>query len=363
MRLVWGIVKEIYHQEDDIAYIAVQSAGFSGENHLRPALLYTQLLGMCKPGDKVLVNCTALDLRLGTGGYDFVLAIQNTKENQVLFDNQKLDNSMKLRYTPLQSNTALLEDEASFYHELLAEADSISGMPVVACELHSQVFLVAQAIKTQKPQAKLAYIYTDQGALLASISKNLRQAQKQKLIDWTITAGQALGGDFEVQNIYTGLLAAKHVLQADLAIIAIGPGISGTATKFGHGGVLVGEYVNATASLGGIPIACLRISEADKRRRHQGVSHHSLVALSHIALACSHIAIPEIKDEQVKEKVFAQLDESGILAKHICHEFASTKPDSFGLEVLSMGRPYSADPVFFEASYAAGYLAASFIRA
>src|SRR6185369_1894245 len=92
----------------------------------------------------------------------------------------------------------------------------------------------------------------------------------------TVTAGQTFGGDLEAPNVHSGLLAARHALGADIAVVTQGPGNLGTGTAWGFSGVAVGEAVNAAAILGGRPVGSLRISAADPRSRHHGVSHHSL---------------------------------------------------------------------------------------
>jgi uncharacterized protein DUF3866 len=58
--------------------------------------------------------------------------------------------------------------------------------------------------------------------------------------------------------------------------------------------VAAGEAVNAAAALGGRPVASLRISDADPRERHRGVSHHSLTAYGRVALARADVVIPEL---------------------------------------------------------------------
>jgi hypothetical protein len=100
-----------------------------------------------------------------------------------------------------------------------------------------------------------------------------------------VTAGQAFGGDHEAVTVHTALLAARHVLDADLVVVAQGPGNLGTGTRWGFSGVAAGEAVNAAAVLGGRPVASLRVSGADPRDRHLGVSHHSLTAYGRVALS------------------------------------------------------------------------------
>src|SRR4029078_13443465 len=99
----------------------------------------------------------------------------------------------------------------------------------------------------------------------------------------TLTTGQSFGGDLETVTVHTGLLAARHVLGADIAVVAQGPGNLGTGTPWGFSGVALGEAVNAHATLGGRPVGSLRVSGGDARPRHRGVSHHSLTAYGKVA--------------------------------------------------------------------------------
>ena len=93
--------------------------------------------------------------------------------------------------------------------------------------------------------------------------------------------------------------AAKAALNADIVVVAQGPGNVGTATEFGHGGVEVGVAANAVLSLGGEPIIALRISFADPRPRHKGISHHSITALSRIALSPVTVPLPILEGEDM----------------------------------------------------------------
>ena len=120
------------------------------------------------------------------------------------------------------------------------------------------------------PDLKVAYVMTDGGALPASFSRTL-DALAASLVG-VVTVGQAWGGDLEAVTLHTGLLAARHVLRADLAVVTQGPGNLGTGTPWGFSGVAAGEACNAVTVLGGEPIGALRISDADPRPRHRGVS-------------------------------------------------------------------------------------------
>ncbi len=99
-------------------------------------------------------------------------------------------------------------------------------------------------------------------------------------------------------TVHSGLLAARHVVDADIAIVAQGPGNLGTGTRWGFSGVAAGEAVNAAAVLDGRPVGSLRVSFADPRERHQGVSHHSLTAYGRVALAAADVVLPGLPEPQ-----------------------------------------------------------------
>ena len=167
-------------------------------------------------------------------------------------------------------------------------------MPVVTADLHSALPAILAGIRADAPQARVAYLLTDGGALPAWFSRTLAGLRDD--LAGTITVGQAFGGDLEATTLHGGLLAARHVLGADVAIVAQGPGNLGTGTRWGFSGVAVGEAVNAVATLGGRPVGSLRISDADPRPRHRGVSHHSLTAYGRVALAPAELVVPDDLD-------------------------------------------------------------------
>ncbi len=89
----------------------------------------------------------------------------------------------------------------------------------------------------------------------------------------------------------------------------------GTATPFGHGGVAQGEAINAVSVLGGTAVACLRVSFADSRERHRVVSHHTLSALTRVALAPAFVAVPTLPDDYA-EQLESTLDSAGVWKRH-----------------------------------------------
>ena len=178
---------------------------------------------------------------------------------------------------------------------MLRDADDLAGMPVVVADLHSALPAVLAGVRAESPEARVAYVATDGGALPLWFSRTVDGLREAGWLVGTVTAGQAYGGDLEAVTLHTGLLAARLVLGADIAVVAQGPGNLGTGTRWGFSGVACGEAVNAAAVLGGRPVAALRVSGADARERHHGVSHHSLTAYGRVALAPADVVVPALQ--------------------------------------------------------------------
>jgi hypothetical protein len=256
------------------------------------ALAYPALTGRPVTGDRVLLNTTALDAGLGTGGYALVVAVPD----RLPPDPASPGHLVKARYTPLQASVTGAEEQGSPYHEMLRDADDLGGVPVVVADLHSALPAVLAGFYAghQPPLPAVAYLMLDGGALPAWFSRTAAGLREAGWLAGTVTAGQSFGGDLEVVTVHSGLLAARHVLGASLIVIAQGPGNLGTGTRWGFSGVAAGEAVNAVAVLGGRPVASVRISEADARERHLGISHHSLTAYGRVALARADVVLPDL---------------------------------------------------------------------
>jgi hypothetical protein len=321
------------------------------------AYVLTQLTGPVQVGDRVVVNTTAVELGLGTGGWHVVhwnLAREEWREPGP-------GHVLKARYTSLQADVGSTEEHAA----ALVDCDSIDGMPVVAAGLHSQVPAVAAAFKDAAPDARLVYVMTDGAGLPLALSDLVAALTERGLIDATVTCGQAFGGDYEAVSLHSALAIARHVAGADAAVVAMGPGVAGTGTRLGFSAIEVAPILDAATALGGWPIACLRASFADPRPRHQGVSHHSATSLG---LACrSRVTIPlPLVGGPEEERLRADITAAALDGRH---EIAAVKPpdilglfEQHGLAVTSMGRPAAADPVFFAAAAAAGLVAAELVK-
>jgi len=230
---------------------------------------------------------------------------------------------MKLPYTPLQHAVLHAEESTNL-------ADTLEGMPVVCCSLHSQVTPVCAGIGAG---VRVAYLQLAGGALPVSLSDTVRALRDRGLVETAVAVGACVDGDVHCVSAASALVWARSA-DFDVAVCAIGPGVVGTATSLGHGGLAAAEAANATSALGGRPILALRMSEADERDRHRGVSHHALAVIS---LCLGGVVISEEDPEGWREACA-------------------------GLPLSHMGRGPDDDPVFFEAAYAAGLAARTMLE-
>jgi Protein of unknown function (DUF3866) len=314
------------------------------------AVAYPALVGEPEPGDRVLLNVAAM--HLGTGGYAFVVAIPD----RLPPDREHTGGHVvKARYTPQQVMLRGVEETA----DSLAGSAELGGVPVVLADLHSALPAILAGALADRAAARVAYVMTDGGALPAWFSQTLDALGS--LLTGVITVGQAFGGDLEAANVHTGLLAARHVLAADLVVVAPGPGTLGTGTPWGFSGTAVGEAVNATAALGGHPVGALRISDADPRPRHRGLSHHCLTAYGRVALAGADLVIPSGLPAPLAGEVRAAL--AALPAWHRVVEVDSAGLDAalrgLPIKLSTMGRDLDADHAYFLAAAAAGRHAAA----
>jgi Protein of unknown function (DUF3866) len=326
------------------------------------ALAYPALTGAPQAGDQVLLNTSALEQGLGTGGYALVIAVPGRLPD----DPAGPGHLVKARYTPLQACVLGADEQGSPQHEVLRDADDLGGMPVVVADLHSALpailagYYAAAAAAGERRPGTVAYVMLDGGALPAWFSRTAAALRDAGWLAGTVTTGQSFGGDLESVTVHSGLLAARHVLGADLAVVAQGPGNLGTGTRWGFSGVAAGEAVNAAAVLGGRPVASLRVSDADPRERHRGVSHHSLTAYGKVALARADVVVPDLPGPFGAQ---VAADAAPLGARHRLVTVSTA-----GLaEVLAacpvplstMGRGLDADRAYFLAAAAAGRHAAA----
>jgi hypothetical protein len=322
------------------------------------ALAYPALVGTPQPGDGVILNTSAADLGLGTGGYHLVVSIAGRLPD----DSGGPGHIVKARYMPHQATVLGVSEAASPHAAVMAAATSVGGLPVVVADLHSALPAVLAGLLSSAPGARVAYVMTDGGALPLWLSRVV--AAVRPLLAGTVTAGQAFGGDLEAVTLHEALLAARHVLAADVAVVTQGPGNLGVGTPWGFSGVAAGDAVNAVAAVLGRPVASLRISDADPRERHRGVSHHSRTAYGRVALARATVVVPELP-EPLASDVAADLASSGIEERHDVVAVPSAglyeALESSGLPLSTMGRGLAEDTAYFVAAAAAGRYAADLL--
>ncbi len=353
LNLAIGTVLSIDHFQPGAVEITVDVGGLQ-----RKAMAFESLCTTPSVGDQVLLNTTAVDLELGTGGYHFIVS---NLSNPVGSISQGPGHIMKLRYTPLQHSVLSVEEQDSPWREQIEHTTSLEEIPVVCCMLQSQIGLVAGAVdRVIGNDARVVYVMTGDAALAAGFSKYLWQLRDVGLIDAVITCDQAFGGDYEAVNIYTGLIAAKEVADADVIVVCQGPGNTGTDTRYGFSSAGQAHALHAAAALGGHPIAVTRISFADPRARHQAVSHHSLTVLGSLTLTRVTVAVPELPEDQMLI-VNTMLGEACIFDKHDVR-YADGSPGieevrARGVDVRVMGRTFEQDPYAFFAPGAAGIIA------
>jgi hypothetical protein len=336
--------------------------------HRVTALAYIDLVGEPVVGDRVLLNVNALDAALGTGGLALVVALPDRLPPDPEAGPGHL---VKARYSPLQSMVLGVDEQESPHHGVLREADDLTGMPVVAADLHSSLPAVLAGLRGQRPRVRVVYLMTDGGALPAAFSRTTAALREAGWLSAVVTTGQSFGGDLEAVTVHTGLLAARHVAEADVAVVTQGPGNLGTDTRWGFSGVAAGEALNAAAVLGGRPVAALRVSAVDPRERHRGISHHSLTAYGRVLVRAVDLAVPALRGalgvpDAVAERVADQAASLVTGAPHLraCPVEVTGLRDlleACPVRLSTMGRRLQQDPAAFLAAAAAGRHAASLL--
>ena len=273
----------------------------SGAGSLLPgqqvrAVAYEAITGLPVTGERVRLEVSALDRVLGTGGH----AMVTSRLDVLPADPPREGHLVKARYMPDQVMVTGVDEQGTAHHGLLSQpigSLDLEGMPVVVADLHSSLPAVLTGLRSPDGQEhpRVVYIMTDGGALPLAYSRVVASLSQAGWLVGTITAGQAWGGDIEAVSVHNALLAARHVLRADAAVVIQGPGNLGTETPWGFSGVACGDAINAIATLGGRPVACLRVSQADARARHRGVSHHSMTAYGRVALAGADVVVPDLE--------------------------------------------------------------------
>lgn len=350
-------VIDIENNQDSVSWVKVKIG-----DKVFKAVNYNYITGTIEIGDFVIVNTTAVELSLGTGGYHFVMFNYSNESKEL----EGRGHIMKLRYTPYQIKCLSAEEQDSQYHDVFNSFTSLDNHICVAGTLHSMLAPIASTIKWMNKDIKINYIMTDGGSLPIYFSNTVKILKEKGIIDNTITIGHAFGGDLECVNIYTGLIAAKEVLKGDVTIITMGPGIVGTGTKYGYSGIEQGQVIDAINTLKGNPIIVPRISFKDMRERHIGISHHTRTVLSEIAKSTGKVIIP-ILDSEKQCIIEDQINRYDIGKKfQIIYENGEKVVDAmdyYGLNITTMGRSFEEDKEYFLTLGAVGmYVFKEFMR-
>lgn len=337
-----GIAKHIIYQDKYICKLIVQ-VGQMDYNCIN----YPFMTGVVTEGDHLLLNTTAIELQLGTGGFHFVIANLSRPAINTLGSGH----IMKMKYTPMQMNFMTAETQESVYHHIFNEFESLKEMPVIVGSLHSMLAPCAVYLKSCMKDIKICYIMTEGGALPLQISDIVRNLKESGYIDATVTYGNAFGGDYECVNIYTALITAKEIAKADVAIVCMGPGIVGTDTRLGFSGVEQGIIGDAVNKLGGYSILTPRISFSESRVRHYGISHHSITVLKQLSCTKVNVPIPAYKNIDHLNYIKNQIDENGLGSLHNIYYVDISGIDEIltqnSVYMHKMGKDLMADKEYF----------------
>jgi hypothetical protein len=317
----------------------------------RPAQADTALVGPCHAGDEVVVNVEARDLGLGSGGFDLV-HVNLTRG----LDGRGMPGAhvMKLNYTSLQH--AVLPAEGR-------ELRLPLGRPVGVFQLHGQLAPLAWALAQARSGLRVGYVQTAGGALPGAMSDTVRQLLGRGLLTGHTTAGPAYGGAQEAITTAGALHDGLAEESWDVALVGPGPGILGSGSALGHGGLVALDSAHAALALGCPTVLAARMSSGDPRERHRGLSHHTRTVLE-LLLAPVTLAVPP------GVRLFGELDGIGTAleaARAAGHEVVEVAVDvdgyrASGLPTRTMGRTFDEDRLFFAAALAAGGVLASKLR-
>lgn len=360
-----GVVVEKIREWPGAVEYAVRLASADGTGSEVRGLAYTAMVGRPEPGDRVILNASALLKGLGTGGLTFIVALPDRLPDDAP---ESPGHIVKARYTPQQQMFLAVDEQDSPHHDVLLEAESLDGMPVVVADLHSALPAVIAGVRLAAPDARVAYVMTDGGALPLAFSRAVAGLKGAGWLAATITVGQAFGGDHEAVSLHSGLLAARHVVGADVTVVVQGPGNVGTGTRWGYSGVAAAEALHATHVLGGTSIAALRVSGGDPRPRHRGISHHSTTAYGKALLSPAIVpilagggelaALVRRQAAELAETSRADLDVVEIGTEGVLEALRHTP-----VGLSTMGRGLDEDLAAFVVSAVAGICAAERVSA
>lgn len=215
--------------------------------------------------------------------------------------------------------------------------------------LHGHLAPAAWAAAQGAPRPRVGYVQTAGGALPGSYSRDVTQLRERGLLVGHVTAAPAYGGEQEALSVAGAIDAAVNRLGWEAVIVAPGPGIIGSETRLGHGGIVALESAHSALALGLRVLLAPRLSTADPRERHRPVSHHTLTVLR-MLLAGVEIPVPA-----GNPVVTARLADAAAWRHRLREAPADLEGyAATGLPTRVMGRGLEEDPLFFAAALAAG---------
>lgn len=322
------------------------------DGELRPAIADVGLVGRCEVGDEVIVNVEAYDLRLGSGGFDVVHVNLTRGLGASGLEGAHV---MKLNYSSLQHAILPVEERDGEREPSLP-----LGRPVATIALHGQLAPLAWAFRQARPAARLGYVQTAGGALAGSHSRTARRLRERGLLAGHVTAGPCYGGEMEALTTAGALCHGLRTLGWDAAVCGPGPGIVGSGSALGHGGMQALDSAHAALGLGAEVIVVPRLSMADPRPRHKGLSHHSSTVLR-LLLAPVVVALPSAVEGRKSDSALELSWPDAWAQRMTRHDWRQVPVDlpgfaRSGLPDTTMGRSLAEDPWFFAAALAGGHV-------
>jgi len=338
LKLRRGRVASVESRDARIARVTVD---LEEGRQARPTVVYPRLTGPVETGDEVVVNVEAADLGLGSGGFDVV----HCNLSRGLAAEGGEGHVMKLNYTSLQHAVRPLE-------EGLEDAPPAEGVPVAVLALHGQLPCAAFALSTLAPGTRAGYVQTAGGALAGELSDTVADMLERGMLAGHVSAGPAHGAPAEAITV-EGALDAGRRLGWDCAFVGPGPGILGSASALGHGGLAALANAHAALSLGSAVVLVPRLSSADQRERHRGLSHHTDTVLR-MLLRPVRVPVPgglSLPSGAVLGKAVARggHEAMGVEVSLLCDSYLAS-----GLPTGTMGRSFEEDRDFLLAGLAGG---------
>lgn len=357
-----GRVIEILQQGDKTQMLNVEN---TINGLIERAINYIEETGICSRGDLVIINTVGNKLNLGTGGYNIVY--YNTSldlDNEVFFD-RKNGHIIKMKYTQCQVKVKSVEENTDFKN-IFENHVKLLQRPVVFAILHSMISPLVRTIKCINNNINISCVYTYGGAMNANNSFSLKRLKEEGLINSVITTGECYGGDYEAINITTGIMFGLNQLKNDIIIVCSGPGIAGSSTYYGFSTFDLIGSIYITKQLGLLPILIPRISLADQRERHIGVSMQSIAILQTLDFPIHVVLYRDNEDMEGFRFIHNQFIKYNVINKHIFNiiddGIIKENIDFITEDTRVMGRSYIEDPYFFYNCCSTGVYAAKLLN-